>query len=90
MNQISDGVSEKLIGFILTEKGIPRKGYQIINENEKLIGSVTSGTMSPFLNKPIGMGYVLSEEAYEDNQMFILIRGKKIKAKIVKTPFYAK
>ena len=90
MNQISDGVREKLIGFILTEKGVPRKGYQIIDENETVIGIVTSGTMSPFLSKPIGMGYVLSKEAYVDNHIFILIRGKKIKAKIVKPPFYAK
>lgn len=88
--QLSKGVGRKLIAFILIDKGIPRQGYKIFNSDNKLIGEVTSGTMSPSLNKSIGMGYVLLSEAFEGNKIFLAIRNKQIKAIVVNRPFYAK
>lgn len=88
--QKQEGVSRKLIAFIMQEKGIPRQHYEIVNKNEEKIGEVTSGTMSPMLNKGIGMGYVKSEYAEEGNDIFIKIRKKVLKAEIVKIPIYKK
>ena len=88
--QLSEGVSKVLIGFILEERGIPRKDYDILNIKEEIIGKVTSGTMSPSLNKAIGMGYVNIEESGLETTIFILIRDKKVRARIVKRPFYEK
>ena len=84
------GVSKKLVGFELTEKGIPRHDYEIVDENGNNIGIVTSGTMSPSLGKAIGMGYVKTEFAAIDSQIYIKIRDKKIAAQVVKLPFYKK
>ena len=86
--QKEEGVSKKLIAFEITEKGIPRHGYEIVNEKGKIIGEVTSGTMSPSLKKGIGMGYVTKEYAKRDTEIFIQIRNKNIPAKVVKLPFY--
>ena len=86
--QISQGVDERLIGFIINDRGIPRKGYFILNANNEKIGYVTSGTMSPSLKIAIGLGYVKNEEHQLGNNIYILIRNKKIRAKIVKPPFY--
>ena len=80
--------SKKLVGFELIDKGVPRHGYVIVNENDDVIGEVTSGTMSPSLKKGIGMGYVAIEKATIETEIFIQIRNKSIKAKIVKLPFY--
>ena len=76
-----------LIGFKLKEKGIARKGYKIFNEKDNLIGEVTSGSISPFLMKSIGMGYVDYEENKISKYIYIEVRNKKIKAKISKRPF---
>ena len=84
------GVSRKLIGFELTERGIPRHDYEIVDAEGNGIGIVTSGTMAPSLGKAIGMGYVASEFAAVDCEIFIVIRDKKIAAKVVKMPFYKK
>ena len=81
----NENKKKKIIGFELEQKGIPRKGYDIINEYDDKIGYVTSGTMSPYLNKAIGIGFVY-EKALIDN-FFILIRNRKIKANLVKFPF---
>ncbi len=86
--QKTNGVSRKLVGFELLERGIPRKDYQLQNLKGKDIGIVTSGTMSPTLQKGIGMGYVQSNEAFENNEIFIQIRNKLLKAKVVKLPFF--
>ena len=86
--QKENGVSKKLVGFELIDKGVPRHGYVIVNENDDVIGEVTSGTMSPSLKKGIGMGYVAIEKATIETEIFIQIRNKSIKAKIVKLPFY--
>ena len=89
-NQKIIGLKRKLVGFTLIDKGIPRKDYEIFDTNNQKIGIVTSGTMSPSLNKPIGMGYVNIKESNVDNYIFIKIRNKLVKAMIVKRPFYVK
>ncbi len=80
------GVSQKLVGFELIERGIPRQGYEIA-VNGDVVGRVTSGTQSPTLGKAIGMGYVAKAHAAPDSEIDILIRGKAVKAKVVKMPF---
>jgi aminomethyltransferase len=82
-----NGVKDKLIGFVLEEKGIPRSGYELVNEKDEVIGKVTSGTSSPSLNLGIGMGYVNSEYAKIQTQIFVKIRNKNLLAKVVKLPF---
>ncbi len=80
----------KLVGFELLERGIPRQGYDIVDNNGKKIGEVTSGTMSPSLGKGIGLGYVPSVFADEGSLINIQVRKNAIAAKIVKLPFYKK
>ncbi len=84
------GVSKKLVGFELTERGIPRHDYEIVDAAGNNIGIVTSGTMAPSIGKGIGMGYVKSEFAGLDGEIFIQIRNNKVAAKVVKMPFYKK
>jgi aminomethyltransferase len=84
------GVSRKLVGFEMVERGIPRHDYEIVNAEGNNIGIVTSGTQAPSLGKAIGMGYVKTEFSAVDSEIFILIRDKKVKAKVVKMPFYKK
>ncbi len=83
-----EGAKRKLIGFELEGKGIPRKDYEILDENHNQIGVVTSGTMSPSLKKAIGMGYVKTEMSKVDTPIYIQIRKKVVPAKVVKPPFY--
>jgi aminomethyltransferase len=82
------GVDRKLIGFEMIDRGIPRHDYPIVDEAGNNIGKVTSGTQSPSLQKAIGMGYVAKAFAKEGSEIFIEIRNQKIKAKVVKFPFY--
>lgn len=86
--QKEEGVKRKLIGFELTERGIPRHDYEIVDKDGKNIGIVTSGTMAPSLNKGIGMGYVTTENSTPGTEIFIQIRNKPVAATVVKTPFY--
>lgn len=86
--QKEEGVSRKLVGFEMIDRGIPRHGYPIVNEGGETIGEVTSGTQSPSLKKAIGMGYVPSELAKEGSTIYLSIRNKQIAAKVVKLPFY--
>ncbi|MDY7394234.1 glycine cleavage system aminomethyltransferase GcvT [Aureibaculum sp. 2210JD6-5] len=86
--QKEEGIKRKLVGFELTEKGIPRQDYDIVDDNHKKIGVVTSGTMSPSLKKGIGLGYVPIEYAKPDTKIFIEIRKKSVPATVVKLPFY--
>lgn len=72
----------------MIDKGIPRQHYPIMNADGKVIGEVTSGTQSPSLKIAIGMGYVATEYAKTDMEIYINIRDKALKAKIVKLPFY--
>jgi aminomethyltransferase len=82
------GIKNKLVGFELKDKGIPRQGYPILNAVGDEIGRVTSGTMSPSLDKAIGMGYVPVDVANVGGEIFIGVRNKSLAAEIVKTPFY--
>src|SRR3989304_2062092 len=83
---IEKGIKKKLYGFEMLERGIPRRGYGIV-KGDILLGAVTSGTLSPSLEKPIGMGY-LKTDIYFDDEIEIEIRGTRRKAKIVSVPFY--
>ncbi len=82
------GVKQKLVGFEMIDRGIPRHDYPIVDEAGNVIGRVTSGTQSPSLQKAIGMGYLASSFTKEGTEIFIEIRNQKIKAKVVKFPFY--
>jgi aminomethyltransferase len=84
------GVTRKLVGFELTERGIPRHDYEITDAEGTVIGIVTSGTMAPSLNKGIGLGYVPVAFSAPDSDIYIRIRNKDIPAKVVKLPFYKK
>ncbi len=88
--QKTEGVSKKLVGFEMVNRGIPRHDYQIADANGNIIGKVTSGTQSPTLNIALGMGYVNKEFAKSDSEIFIMIRDKAIKAKVCKIPFLKK
>ncbi|MGB1040991.1 MAG: glycine cleavage system aminomethyltransferase GcvT [Flavobacteriales bacterium] len=81
------GVARKLVGFEMIERGIPRQGYPIVDADGNEIGEVTSGTMSPSLNKGIGMGYVTKEFSKPESEIFVQVRKKQIKAMVVKPPF---
>jgi aminomethyltransferase len=85
--QKAAGVTKKLAGFEMIEKGIARHGYDIKDFDGQIIGSVTSGTQSPSLGKAIGMGYVDIKHSAVDSEIFISIRNTLLKAKVVKMPF---
>jgi aminomethyltransferase len=86
--QKEEGVKKMLRGFEMVDKGIPRQHYEICDKYGKVIGEVTSGTMSPSLKVPIGMGYVETAHASFGSFIYIKIREKLLKAVIVKIPFY--
>ena len=88
-NEKENGPERKLVAFETIERGIPRKDYEIFSDTEKLIGFVTSGTMSPSFSKGIGLGYINTNYSKIDNYVFIKIRDKLIKSIIVKLPFKA-
>ena len=81
------GVTRKLVGFEMIERGIPRHDHPIVDSDGNEIGIVTSGTMSPSLSKGIGMGYVPTELSKPDSEIMVQIRNKQVKAKVVKMPF---
>ena len=87
MMQKTEGVSRRLRGFVLKERGIPRKGYELLNAEGSVIGHVTSGSLSPVLNKGIGMGYLQREYTAFGTPVWVKIRNKSIPAEIVKLPF---
>ncbi len=86
--QKNEGVTRRLKGFEMIDRGIPRHGYEIVDQNGNHIGEVTSGTHSPSIDKAIGMGYVAKGFWNEGTEIYIRIRNKDLKAKIVKIPFY--
>ncbi len=81
------GIANKLVGFELLERGIARHDYEIQDASGANIGRVTSGTQSPTLQKPIGLGYVKKEFSKEGTEIFVNIRNKAVKAVVVKPPF---
>lgn len=87
-NLKSEGINKKLTAFEMIDKGIPRQHYEICDANGNVIGEVTSGTMSPMLNIGIGMGYIKTGFNKIDMEVYIKIRNKNLKARIVKLPFY--
>lgn len=86
--QKAAGVTRKLVGFELLERGIPRQGYPIADADGQAVGVVTSGTQSPSLDKAIGMGYVPTDMAVEGAELLVIIRSKQIPARVVQLPFY--
>jgi aminomethyltransferase len=88
--QKQQGISKKLVGFEMIERGIPRHDYEIVDAEGNNIGRVTSGTQSPSLQKAIGMGYVNLPFSKEGSEIFIKIRDNKVKAQVVKVPFAPK
>jgi len=85
--QKQEGVSRLLRGFEMIERGIPRHGYELADADDNIIGVVTSGTMSPVLDKGIGMGYISKEYSAVGTEIYVKVRNKLIKAKVVKLPF---
>ena len=88
LNQKQEGVKQKLVGFTMIDKGIPRQHYEMADASGNIIGEVTSGTMSPSLKLGIGMGYVAKEHSAPDSEINIMVRNKPLKARVVKLPFY--
>lgn len=84
------GISRKLVGFEMIDRGIPRHDYVVVDADGNQIGKVTSGTQSPSLQKAIGIAYVAKEFAKEGAEIFIDIRNNKVKAQVVKFPFLKK
>jgi aminomethyltransferase len=88
--QKEGGVTKKLIAFEMQERSVPRHDYEIVDASGAVIGIVTSGTMSPSMNKGIGLGYVTTPNSALDSNIFIRIRKNDVPAKVVKLPFYKK
>lgn len=88
LQQKTEGVTRKLVGFEMIDRGIPRQHYEIADASGNIIGEVTSGTMGPAVKIGIGMGYVPTAFSKPDTEIFIRIREKNLKAKVVKLPFY--
>ena len=88
LRQKEHGTHRRLVAFVLDERGIPRQGYAIVDNQGTKIGEVTSGTMAPSLSKGIGMGYVPNDLKSIGTKVYIQIRKKLIPATIVKLPFY--
>jgi aminomethyltransferase len=85
--QKAEGIKRKLVGFEMVDKGIPRHGYEIVDENGNKIGEVTSGTQAPSLGKAVGLGYVSKEYSSIDSKIYVKVREKLLEAKVVKVPF---
>ena len=81
------GIVNKLVGFEMIDRGIPRHDYELQDADGQTIGRVTSGTQSPSLQKSVGLGYVKKEFAKEGTEIFVNVRNKALKARVVKPPF---
>ena len=88
--QKEEGVTRKIVAFEMQERAVPRHDYEIVDATGTVIGIVTSGTMSPSMNKGIGLGYVTVANSAIDSEIFIRIRKNDVPAKVVKAPFYKK
>jgi glycine cleavage system T protein (aminomethyltransferase) len=87
--QKDHGVSRKLVGFELLDRGIGRQGYEVFADGSS-VGTVTSGTQTPFLNKSIGMAYVPVQYAAPETELGVDIRGRRARARVVPMPFYTR
>jgi len=90
LKQKNEGVERRLKGFVMIDRGIPRQHYEVVDSSGTRIGEVTSGTMSPMLKQGIGMAYLNKGFWKLDTEIFIRIRNKDLKAKVVNLPFYNK
>ena len=90
LKQKEEGTSRRLKGFVMIDRGIPRQHYEVVNSGGTLIGEVTSGTMSPMMKQGIGMAYLAKEYWKPGTEIFIRIRNKDLKAKVVTLPIYSK
>jgi aminomethyltransferase len=88
--QKEEGTSKRLKGFVMEERGIPRQHYEVVNSAGEIIGEVTSGTMSPMMKQGIGMAYLNKGYWKANTEIYIRIRNKDLKAKVVDTPIYKK
>lgn len=86
--QKANGVEKKLAGFEMIDRGIPRQGYEICDQDDNIIGHVCSGTQSPSLSKAIGTAYIQVPFNKKDTNIYIKVRNRKLKAVVVKMPFY--
>jgi len=85
--QKAEGIKRKLVGFEMVDKGIPRHGYEIVDEAGNKIGEVTSGTQAPSLGKAVALGYIAKENSSIDSKVYIKIRDRRLEAKVAKLPF---
>ena len=90
LKQKEEGVPRRLKGFEMIDRGIPRQHYEVVDTEGNIIGEVTSGTMSPMMKRGIGMAYLDKPYWKPDSEIFIRIRNKDLKAKVVKLPIYKK
>lgn len=88
--QKAEGLKRKLVGFQLIDRGVPRHGYEVCDAEGNVIGHVTSGVMSPSMKIPVGMAYVNTPYNKIDSEIYIKVRDRLLKAKVVKAPFYKK
>ena len=88
--QKKNGVTKRLRGFVMIDRGIPRQHYEVVNARGEPIGEVTSGTMSPMMKQGIGMAYLNKGYWETGSEIFIRIRNKDLKAKVVDLPIYRK
>ena len=87
MKQRAEGVSRKLVGFEMVDRGIARHGYAVYVGGDK-VGAVTSGTRTPYLKKAIGMAYVPVEASVVGTEIAVAVRDRHVTAQVVKMPFY--
>ena len=90
LKQKANGLTRRLCGFELVDKGIARHGYEVCNVEGEVIGFVTSGTMGPSIGKAVGLAYVAAPLFKLDSELYIKVRNKLLKAVVVKAPFYKK
>jgi len=90
LKQKKEGVSRKLRGFVMIDRGIPRQHYEVVDKNGKNAGEVTSGTMSPMMKQGIGMAYLSGGNWDTGTEIYIRIRNKDLKAQVVDLPIYKK
>ena len=90
LKQKEKGVSRRLKGFVMIDRGIPRQHYEVVDSKGVIIGEVTSGTMSPMMKQGIGMAYLTRDFWKPDTEIYIRIRNKDLKAKVVNLPIYNK
>jgi aminomethyltransferase len=88
LKQKQEGVTRKIVGFEMIDRGIPRQDYEVVDADENTIGHVCSGTQGPSVQKAIGTALIKTEHAKVGTEIFVKIRDKALQAVVVKMPFY--